>query len=72
MKPKQKRQTERQSNGGMRQIICEERERQGNKDSESMPKEKGMRKSVLLGLILREPMRWVTGEEGWEIRAKED
>lgn len=27
-------------------------------------KEKGMRKSVLAGLILREPMRWVMGEEG--------
>lgn len=31
-----------------------------------------MGKSPLLGLILREPMRWVTGEEGPEIRAKED
>lgn len=35
-------------------------------------KEKGLRKALLLGLILREPMRWVTGEEGPEIRAKED
>lgn len=31
-----------------------------------------MRKSLLLSLILHEPMRWVTGEEGPEIRAKED
>lgn len=38
----------------------------------SMSKEKGLRKSLLFGLILREPMRWVTGEEGPEIRAKED
>lgn len=34
--------------------------------------EKGLRKSLLLALILREPMRWVAGEEGPEIRAKED
>lgn len=27
-------------------------------------KEKGLRKSLLLGLILCEPMRWVAGEEG--------
>lgn len=30
------------------------------------------RKSLPLALILREPMRWVAGEEGPEIRAKED
>ena len=47
-----------------RPIIWEERERESNRDIKSMPKEKGMRKSVLEGLILREPMRWVVGEEG--------
>lgn len=47
-----------------RPIIWEERERESHRDIKSMPKEKGMRKSVLEGLILREPMRWVVGEEG--------
>lgn len=54
----------------MRQVVCGEGE--GKEGRRSTPEEKGLRKSASVGLILREPMRWVSGEEGREIRAKED